>query len=104
MKVQSGAAGEVLICNVTVDPLYRRQGMGTQLVEFVRRRLPRNRPRLVNRVDESDLASQYFLARLGFVCYDPGLRCARDREQQVYTFEWRRPEWKGLPRFEWPPP
>ncbi len=57
------------LINLAVDPIYRRKNIGTELIQFLIKKLHKcNREKIIADVRETNLAAQLFLKNLGFRC------------------------------------
>lgn len=64
-------SGGMVILNLAVDPDFRRQSVGTQLVEEVQQKLtPRSRKFVSATCSEANLKAQLFLRSKGFTCVE----------------------------------
>jgi ribosomal protein S18 acetylase RimI-like enzyme len=79
--------GYYYLLNLTVDPSYRRQLIGTQLVSYVHRlSKKRGRTGLVSMVRETNLVGQLFYKAMGFVCTEIVRKAFPNTGESGYTF------------------
>jgi ribosomal protein S18 acetylase RimI-like enzyme len=80
---------EVILQHLAVLPTWRRQGVGTLLLEAVRAKLAQGYDRVTALVSETNLAAQLFLRDRGFQAVD--VRIDPDTEQTTYVMECQLP-------------
>lgn len=61
--------GRIYVANMAVDPKYRRMGLGSKLIDKIKRKLTDvGRNRISTHVNERNLGAQLFLREHGFRC------------------------------------
>jgi ribosomal protein S18 acetylase RimI-like enzyme len=77
------------VVNMAVDPKYRRQGVGSEMMRWLKARSPC--PEFLAFVYETYLPAQLFLRKNGFTCINTVV--GQDNET-YYEFSWLRPSSK----------